>query len=391
MHGKYESSSRQGGKGWIAVLLAVLVLAAVTAGILLKKNGGTAPTEPSVPETSAETTEATAEATTEAATEATTEPAPVYTNPLTGEVVDEPVTRRVFSVSINNLRDSLPHIGTMSADIYMEMFVNYSIIRGIAFYTDPTDVPAIGSVRSTRPIFSQLSRIFDTVMLHAGGTGYALNDAKQRGVDGFNIDTPGDSGYSFRDKDRLKQGYGLEHTLFVRGTTITDEAVNRGIRVDADPEKDYGLRFSENAVPENGEDAAAVSLTFSYNGSKKDTSMIYDGSLGKYVYNQYGKSMVDGATDEPEAFKNVVILLAEMKFVGHGYHQADFILGGEGYFATEGKLIPIQWHCDTEEGPLRLETKDGEELHLNVGNSYFAIAAVGSPVTWEAAAAGTTE
>ena len=53
MHGKYESSSRQGGKGWIAVLLAVLVLAAVTAGILLKKNGGTAPTEPSVPETSA--------------------------------------------------------------------------------------------------------------------------------------------------------------------------------------------------------------------------------------------------------------------------------------------------------------------------------------------------
>ena len=386
MHGRFESPRKQGGKGWIFALLAVLLLGAGIAVFALRRGGAPEPSEPPTMATAPETTGETTASTTEATTEATTEPAPVYTNPLTGEIVDAPVTRRIFTVSINNLRDSLPHIGTMSADMYMEMFVNYSIIRGIAFYTDPTDVPAIGSVRSTRVIFSQLSRIFDTVMLHAGGTGYALNDAKQRGVDGFNIDTPDDSGYSFRDKDRLKQGYGLEHTLFVRGTTITDEAVNRGIRVDADPEKDYGLRFGENTVAETGEDAATVSLTFSYNGSKKDTSMVYDDTLGKYVYNQYGKSMVDGATGEPEAFKNVVILLAEMKFVGHGYHQADFVLGGEGYYATGGKLIPIQWHCDTEEGPMRLETADGETLQMTPGNSYFAIAAVGSSVTWEAAA-----
>lgn len=398
MHGKYETpkNGNGGGKTVLIILLVFLVVAGLGfAAWKLLATGGprVSATEPPTQTTAAPTTEATTEPTTEPTaeptTEPTTEPEPVYTNPLTGEIIDEPLTRRIFSVSINNLRDSLPHVGTNSADIYMEMFVNYSIIRGLALYTDPTDVPAIGSVRSTRVIFSQISRLFDTVMIHAGGNGSVLTDAKNRGVDSYNIDTwDANNTYSFRDKDRTRQGYGWEHTLFARGEGITEEAVNRGIRVDQDPDKDYGLRFTEDGTPENGEDAASVSLTFSFNGSKKDTTMVYDEELGKYVYNQYGKSMVDGATGEPEAFKNVVILLADMQFVLHGYHQADFVAGGEGYFACGGKLIPIRWKADSEEGPLRFTTQDGEPLALNVGNSYIAIAAVGSPVTWDS---GTSE
>lgn len=391
MHGKYETQNtgKGGGKKVVIIVLAVLVAAGLglAAWKLLgaKDNLVSAPTtEAPTESTAAPTTEETTEETTEATTEETTEPAPVYTNPLTGEIMDEPLTKRIFSVSINNLADSLPHVGTNSADIYMEMFVNYSIIRGLALYTDPSDVPAIGSVRSTRVIFSQLSRIFDTVMIHAGGNSKVLANAKERGVEGFNIDTWDSTAYSFRDSDRTRQGYGWEHTLFARGEGITDEAVAQDIRVDQDPDKDYGLRFTEDGTPENGEDATSVSLTFSFNGSKKDTTMVYDPELGKYVYNQYGKSMVDGATGEPEAFKNVVILLADMQFVLGGYHQVDFIAGGEGYFACGGKLIPIRWCADSEEGPLRFTTQDGEPLELNVGNSYIAIAAVGSPVTWDA-------
>ena len=391
MHGKYETQNtgKGGGKNVVIIVLALLVVAGLglAAWKLLgaKDSLVSAPTtEAPTESTAAPTTEAATEETTEATTEETTEPAPVYTNPLTGEIMDEPLTKRIFSVSINNLADSLPHVGTNSADIYMEMFVNYSIIRGLALYTDPSDVPAIGSVRSTRVIFSQLSRIFDTVMIHAGGNSKVLANAKERGVESYNIDTPDSTAYSFRDKDRSRAGYGWEHTLFARGEGIAEEAVNRGIRVDQDPDKDYGLRFTEDGTPANGENAKSVSLTFSFNGSKKDTTMVYDESLGKYVYNQYGKSMVDGATGEPEAFKNVVILLADMQFVIHGYHQADFVAGGEGYFACGGKLIPIRWKADSEEGPLRFTTQDGEPLELNVGNSYIAIAAVGSPVTWDA-------
>lgn len=386
MSGKFESSSNGRKNSSLALIVLLAVGFAVALGIAAwfisgsNKSGDI--TEPSTEATSAPTAEATTEATTEPVTEPATEPAPVYTNPLTGEAMDEPLTKRVFSVSINNLYDSLPHIGTNSADIYMEMFVNYSIIRGLALYTDPTDVPAIGSVRSTRVIFSQISRLFDTVMIHAGGTSKVLGNARDRGVEGFNIDIWDSCDYSFRDMDRNRAGYGWEHTLFARGDGIVAEAKARDIRVDQDPEKDYGLRFTEDGTPADGEAAGFVSLTFSFNGSKKDTTMVYDPALGKYVYNQYGQSMVDGATGEPEAFKNVVILLADMEFVLGGYHQADFITGGEGYFACGGKLIPIHWSADSDEGPLRFTTQDGEPLLMNVGNSYIAIAAVGSPVTW---------
>ena len=396
MHGKYEApkSGKGGGAAILIIALAVLVVAGLGFAAWKLLGAGdrrVSVTEPSTEFTTAPTTEATTESATEATTESTTEPEPVYTNPLNGEIIDGPFTKRIFSVSINNLQDSLPHVGTNSADIYMEMFVNYSIIRGLALYTDPTDVPAIGSVRSTRVIFSQISRLFDTVMIHAGGNGSVLANAKERGVESYNIDTwDANNIYSFRDKDRSRQGYGWEHTLFARGDGIVEEAVNRGIRVDQDPDKDYGLCFTEDGTPENGEAATSVSLTFSFNGSKKDTTMVYDEALGKYVYNQYGKSMVDGATGEPEAFKNVVILLADMEFVIHGYHQADFVAGGEGYFACGGKLIPIRWKADSEEGPLRFTTLDGEPLLLNVGNSYIAIAAVGSPVTWDTGSSEAT-
>ena len=145
--------------------------------------------------------------TTEPTTEPITEPAPVYTNPLTGEIQDAPTETRVFAVTINNLQDAMPHHGTMNADVFLEMFVNHSIIRGLALYNDPSDVPAIGAVRSTRFMFTDIAEHYNAIVAHAGGSSMVLNDVKNRGVDGFNIDTWDDSPYSFRDMDRNNHGY----------------------------------------------------------------------------------------------------------------------------------------------------------------------------------------
>lgn len=150
-----------------------------------------------------------------------------------------------------------------------------------------------------------------------------------------------------------------------------------------DPEKDYRLTFTEDATPVEGETAETITVTFSYNGSKKDTTMQYDPELGEYVYYQYGMKMVDGKTNEPESFENVVIMMTNISLNGI-YHVADFVAGGEGYFACGGKLIPMKWYCDSEDSPFYFTTVDGEPLNFGVGNSYFAIAPVKSPVTWGA-------
>ena len=182
------------------------ILALSLALVLLLCGCGAEP-EP----TTIATTEPITEATTEPTTVPTTEPPPVYTNPLTGEIIDEPIDTRIFAVSINNLQKAVPHYGVQQADIFMEMFVNGSIIRGLALYTDPSDVTGIGSVRSTRFMFSDIALHYDAIMVHAGGSEVVMNNAAARGVDGFNIDTSKETYYSFRDKERQKSGFGGEH------------------------------------------------------------------------------------------------------------------------------------------------------------------------------------
>ena len=74
-----------------------------------------------VPETTAAPT---AEPTTEPTTVPTTEPAPVYVNPLNGEILDAPFTGRIFANTVSNLADNIPHVGVVKADILIECYVN---------------------------------------------------------------------------------------------------------------------------------------------------------------------------------------------------------------------------------------------------------------------------
>ncbi len=357
------------------LLIASLILCGCGASTPAATEATTAPTQ-------APATEAT-EAPTET-TEAPTEPPVVYRNPLNGEVLDEPYTGRIFAVTISNIRDALPHYGTMEADILMEMWVNGSIIRDLALYTDVSKAEAIGSVRSDRLMFNQIVKMYDAVLADAAGSDQVLNDARNTGVNRMTIDTGDSTDYSYRAKDRVftfKPESKYEHTLFAKGAGLLDFAQKKGFSVTQPADKDYNLHFTENGTPE-GETANSVNVTFTYRNNKKDTTMVYDESLGKYVYNQYGKVMVVGDTEDPECFTNVIIMLADITR-GDVYYTANFTGGGTGYYANGGKIIPITWGCDGEESPFWFKTVDGQDLELGVGNTYMAIAPQDSPVTYE--------
>ena len=361
-------------------LIALLLI----ASLILCGCGASTPaaTEATAAPTQAPATEAT-EAPTET-TEVPTEPPVVYRNPLNGEVLDEPYTGRIFAVTISNIRDALPHYGTMEADILMEMWVNGSIIRDLALYTDVSKAEAIGSVRSDRLMFNQIVKMYDAVLADAAGSDEVLNDAKNTGVNRMTIDTGDSTDYSYRAKDRVftfKPDSKYEHTLFAKGAGLLDFAQKKGFSVTQPADKDYNLHFTENGTPD-GETANSVNVTFTYRNNKKDTTMVYDESLGKYVYNQYGKAMVVGDTEDPECFTNVIIMLADITR-GEVYYTANFQNGGTGYYANGGKIIPITWGCDGDESPFWFKTADGQDLELGVGNTYMAIAPQDSPVTYE--------
>lgn len=338
-------------------------------------------TEPAPVVQTAPVTEPTTEPTT-----APTEPE-IYRNPLNGQILDAPFTGRIFANTVSNMQENLPHVGVTQADVLIETFVNKNnIIRCLALYSDIESVAAIGSTRSTRPIFNQIAQHYDLILSHAGGSDQALDDAAARGVENFNIDAweVASAGTSYRDTE-YKRAY--ENTLFGVGSGIKSYAESQGMPMSL--ERDYGLRFTEDGTPADGEAADTVSLTFTYGQAKKDTTMVYDPQAGKYVFNQYGKAMTDQITGETEMFRNVLIMNTNISTEGI-YFVADFNAGGTGYFACGGKIVPITWTCDGDKDAFHFFTADGQELLLGQGNTYIAICTPESPVVWQGAAPAET-
>ena len=226
-------------------------------------------------------TEAPVEETTEPTTVPTTEPE-VYFDPLNGEILDAPFDGRIYASTISNIRDALPHVGANQADILMEMFVNGSVLRCLALFTDIESVEAIGSVRSTRLMFNDIAQHYDAILFHAGGSSQVLGNAASRGIDHFNLDAwdVAKTGVSYRDKVYNRS---LENSLFGVGSGIRAYAESQGVAMEL--EKDYGFRFAEdgNGTPAEGEAADKISWTMVYRQAKKDTSFVYDADLGKYV------------------------------------------------------------------------------------------------------------
>lgn len=341
-----------------------------------------AETEPAASvQTEVRETEETAEAveTTEETT-APTEPE-IFRNPLNGEILDAPFTGRVYASTISNLQENLPHVGVNQADVVMEMYVNMNnVVRCLALFTDIDGAAAVGSTRSTRPIFNDIAQHYDLVLSHAGGSDTALADASNRGIDHFNVDSwvVASTGASYRDT-QYRRSY--ENSLFMVGPAFREYAQSQGVAMEL--EKDYGFRFSDEGTPAEGEDADVISMTMVYGQAKKDTAFVYDAQTDRYIWNQYGKEMQDQITGETEAFANVIVMFADITNNGI-YHAADFVAGGTGYYANGGKLIPIVWACDDEDSAFRFMTNDAEPLEMGVGNTYIAILTQESPVTWEA-------
>lgn len=358
------------------LIALMLTLTLLLCGCGAKREPAVTEAPAAVPETAAPT----AEPTTEPTTVPTTEPAPVYVNPLNGEILDAPFTGRIFANTVSNLADNIPHVGVVKADMLIECYVNMdSVVRCLALFTDIDSVDAIGSTRSTRPMFNAIAQHYDLILSHAGGSDQALKDAKDRGVENFNIDAwaVASTGASYRDKER-KGAY--ENTLYGIGSGIKAYAEAQGYPMTL--ERDYGFSFTDDGTPAQGVEAKDISITLTYKKAKKETRMVYDESTGKYAFNQYGQVMTDLKTEEVEAFRNVIVMYADITTTGI-YHIADFSAGGTGYFACGGKLIPITWSCAGDKEPFRFFTESGEPLELGRGNTYMAICTPESPVVCE--------
>ena len=366
------------------IFALVLALSLLLCGC----GGQTLQTEPEADTTaSAEAaTEPTTEATTEPTTAPTTEPEPVYCNPLTGVEVEEPWTKRVFGVSIGNSKDSLCHFGVSKADILFETFVNGLTTRRFAMFSDMEAVESVGGSRSMRMQFTDMTQAYDAIAIYAGGSEHVIGDLNKSGIEGIIAQQWG-ADFHYRAEGR---GLAYEHVLMVKGPEVVAYAESLGYDTTQDPDKDYGFRFAQEGAPADGEAADIVTVGFTWSGTVKETVLTYNGEYQSYTLSQYGIECVDAYYEEPETFKNIFVLLCD-GYNENVYHMVDTVGEGDGYYACDGRIIPIKWQRASETSPFVFTHTDGSQLYQGIGNSYIGLAPEGSYVNYAQAAPQAAE
>ena len=310
-----------------------------------------------------------------------------YINPLTGlKSTKDIAEKRPVAIMINNLKESLPQEGISNADIVYEILEEGGITRLMCIYNDYKDIPKIGSIRSTRDYFIDISDIHDSILVHVGGSTYAKNvieSRKTHNIDGIIYEDI----YFERDEERLET-MSLEHTMVITGKKL-DKAISEiGYRNSAITKQP--LNFASEEVPIEGKTARKISFPFSIGRTNNPYAVSffnYDEQSGNYLKGHFGTAHVDGANNRQLAFKNVITLTVDMRPIPGdelGCLKMNFTGIGTGTYSCGGVMKDIVWTRDSKTSSYVLYENDGvTPLTLNPGKSYIAIVPLGTKITAE--------
>ena len=309
-------------------------------------------------------------------------PAPIV-NPLTGEPTEADLSgQRPVAIMLNNIKAAMPQQGNGQADIIYEVLAEGGITRMLGVYQDPNGLGLVGSIRSARQYYWELSQGHDAVFIHAGGSPEFYETQKNLAlttVDGVNGYWPG---MFWRDQDRIEgHHYGYEHSVLSSGEAIAAMLEKNEELVPHAEGYVYEMSFADDATPANGESAVTVTVPF----SNKTTTFRYDEESGLYLAEQYGEAYIDGNDNTQIAVTNVLVLQTDCSAVPNddkGRISVD-LSSGEGWFICGGKYVPITWEKGGPDDQLRYFAADGQPLTLGRGKSYVCIIPENREITAE--------
>ena len=313
------------------------------------------------------------------------EPEHPYSQPLTGEGLDEDVSaRRPYAVMFNNLKKALPQIGVSKADVIYEIVAEGGITRMMGVFQDLEGVGELGSIRSARDYYVSIARGHDAIYVHAGGSPQAyqaFDDLKMSNIDFVN----GPYGnMCWRDPERKKSA-GLEHSLLTSSEKILEHLPKRFAR-EHDEGYEVGWTFDKEA-PAGGQTAVRLTVPFS---NYKTGHFTYDGEQGGYLIEQHIDKQdvpyVDGGTGEAAVVRNVLVLYTDVSRVkgdDKGRMAVRTTGKGEGLLLRDGQIYEIAWERSSEKVCYSFLDRTGKPIPLAVGSSYVNIVSSDAKVEWE--------
>ena len=307
-----------------------------------------------------------------------------YKSALTGLPVENESDqhRRPVAVMINNIKKALPQYGISKASIIFEALAEGGITRLLAVFEDVSDIPQIGTIRSSRPIYIDLAESIDAVYIHFGASPEAYSRLENDNIDSYDFIEGKNNSLYWRDSARIKSS-GYEHSAFTSGERIANKLEADDIRMTRSSNYGSMFNFSET-IPSLGiKDATKISAVFS---SYKTGTYTYDEELGLYRIGQYGTTHIDAETGGQLAFKNVFLLRMNSYVIPGdtaGRLRFESTGSGEGYYFVNGEKREITWKRSAKDAPFKFYDRSGAELEVFPGDSYIAIVPLNAVVNIE--------
>lgn len=292
-------------------------------------------------------------------------------NPLTGKplVSESAQGKRPVSVMVSNIKQALPQSGLSSADICYEALAEGGITRIMAVFSDYTQLPKTGPVRSARDYYLQLAAPLDTIFVNFGTSYIAADMIRQKNVD--NIDGMYYSALSFAQDQQRAASRGREHSFYIDAEGL-QKAIDKA-KIDTDQatalQPVFKFRdYEEEPVQPQQMVANRVSVGFSYYNTSEFTY-----NSGKYFKSQFGEAQIDENTGSQISFENVVVLFAGTSNVQNSVLLQMDLNGGSGYYISAGGAEEINWKKGKYENPVTLTTKSGAAVAVNPGKTYVCV------------------
>lgn len=282
---------------------------------------------------------------------------------LTGEWVDPEVNQnRPVAIMINNIGEAMPQSGIGQADVIYEMVVEGGITRLMAVFSDYSGLEKIGPVRSARQYYVRAAEQLDAIFCHIGTSTLADNELASSGQDHMDGMSALGNYFIYRDNSRV-----APHNAYTSEDGLNKALENSGFTRTHSSSYEPMFTFNSKVKDlENGSDAKKITTAFNAN---RIPWFEYHEDDQQYYRFQYGEEQIDDQTNEQLHFQNVLILFAET-YSADGYlMEVKNNQSGNGYYATNGKYIPITWKY--ENGTIHYYTESGDKLSMNPGKTWI--------------------
>ncbi|KJS22929.1 MAG: hypothetical protein VR72_03270 [Clostridiaceae bacterium BRH_c20a] len=293
--------------------------------------------------------------------------------PITEEVSEEDENwlelprKRNLVVVIDNDLNARPQSGLNEADLVFELPIEGGTTRFMAVFSR-YEPELIGPIRSARDYNIDISKEYDPIFVHAGGSPQAF--AKFGEIGNLNGLEGGVDRAFWRINERE-----APYNLYSDANTLRRVALQEGFR-----ENGQIFDFKYLSSKEEFKGNISNKISISYQHSDFRAEYLYDDNTKRYLRFTGGVTHWLN-TGEQLTAKNVIIQMINARVIDdEGRLELTLNGTGKAVFFSEGQVIQGIW--EKKAGVTKYYQSEGEEVALKEGNTWISVVPVNVNVAY---------